>query len=73
MTIREAAELASRGSDLMKDNSQDKVQPEGTPKDMPVGASQALNSALQKTFEALIARIREEEARRAEKSEDEES
>jgi hypothetical protein len=85
MTIREAAELASRGNDLMKDNSQDKVQPEGTPKDMPVGASQALNSALQKTFEALlqepvpdkfealIARIREEEARRAEKSEDEES
>ena len=85
MTIRDAVELASRGNDLMKDNSQDKDQPESAPKEIPVGASQALNSALQKTFEALlqepvpekfealIACIRDEEARRAEKFDDEES
>ena len=69
----------------MQDNSQDKDQPEGAPEELPGGASQALSSALQKTFEsllqepvpdkfeALIARIREEETRKAQKPDDEES
>ncbi|MEZ6000312.1 NepR family anti-sigma factor [Hyphomonas sp.] len=69
----------------MKDNSQDKDQPVGPPEELPGGASQALSSALQKTFEsllqepvpekfeALIARIREAEARKAEKPDNEES
>ncbi len=69
----------------MNDNSQDKDQPEGPPEAPPGGASQALSSALQKTFEsllqepvpekfeALIARIREEETRKDAGPDDEES
>ena len=69
----------------MKDNSQDKNRPEGPPEELPGGASQALSSALQKTFEsllqepvpdkfeALIARIREEEALKANKPDNDES
>ena len=60
----------------MKDNSQEKDEPDRPPQELPGGASEALSSALQKTFEslleepvpekfeALIARIREEEARK---------
>ena len=63
----------------MKDNSEDESQPASPLEELPGGASQALSSALQKTFEALleepvpekfealIAHIREEEMRRAEK------
>ena len=69
----------------MKDNSQDRNQPDGPPEELPGGVSQALSSALQKTFdallqepvpdkfEAMIARIREEEARRNAKPENDES
>lgn len=68
----------------MKDNSEDKCQPARSPEELPGGASRALSSALQKTFdallqepvpeklEALIARIREEETRQAAKPENEE-
>ncbi|KCZ91295.1 NepR family anti-sigma factor [Hyphomonas jannaschiana] len=60
----------------MKDSSQEQDPPERPPKELPGGAAQALSSALKKTFDslleepvpekfdALIARIREEEMRR---------
>jgi hypothetical protein len=69
----------------MKDKSQDKDQPERSAGELPGGASEALSSALQKTFEALlqepipdkfealIARIREEETRKQDKPDTEES
>lgn len=69
----------------MKENSQNKGQPEGSPEKLPGGASQALSSALQRTFEsllqepvpdkfeALIARIREEEALKANKPDNDEN
>ncbi len=69
----------------MKDKSQDKKPPEGHPEELPGGASQAMSAALQKTFEALlqepvpekfealIARIREEEAKKTATPDNEES
>ena len=73
MPQREFVDLACRGRDFMKDKSPNKDQPEGLPEELPGGASQALSAALQKTFEALIARIREEETQKNANPDDEES
>ncbi|WP_375208697.1 hypothetical protein [Hyphomonas jannaschiana] len=73
---RKPPEPEHPGSSLMKDSSQEQDPPERPPKELPGGAAQALSSALKKTFDALleepvpekfdalIARIREEEMRR---------
>jgi hypothetical protein len=82
MPIGKPPEPENPGSSLMKDNPQEQDPPERPPKELPGGAAQALSSALKKTFDsllqepvpekfdALIARIREEEMRKKAGSDD---